>query len=107
MRSSRMTIVYEERPSDSPYVETIIQDRTVSAGSTIRPAASRWHMVFVKLNDRVLPFVVGPLTAAGVVSWTEGADMLWIRFKLGTFMPHLPARNFLDIETILPEAASK
>ncbi len=102
-----MTIVYEERPSDSPYVETIIQGRTVSAGSTIRPAAINWHMVFVKLSGRVLPLVVGPLTMSGVASWGAGAEILWIRFKLGTFMPHLPARNFLDIETILPEAASK
>jgi hypothetical protein len=40
------------------------------------------------------------------VSYTEGAELLWIKFKLGAFMPHLPARNFLDVETILPGAAS-
>jgi hypothetical protein len=34
------------------------------------------------------------------------AEILWIKFKLGTFMPHLPARNLLDGETILPGAAS-
>ncbi len=102
-----MSLIYEERLSDSPYVETITQGWTASDGSTIRPAEIRWHMVFVKLNDRVQPFIVGPLTTAGVVSWGEGAEILWIKFKLGVFMPHLPAREFLDVETTLPDAASQ
>jgi AraC-like DNA-binding protein len=103
-----MSIIYEERLSDSPYVETITHGWSVSDGSTIRPAESHWHMVLVRHASRgnVQLLVVGPLTTAGVVSWTEGAELLWIKFKLGTFMPHLPARDFLDVETILPGAAS-
>ena len=102
-----MSIIYEERLSDSPYVETITHGRTASDGSTIRPAECRWHMVFVRENGLVHPLVVGPWTTAGVVSWGEGAEILWIKFRLGTFMPHLPARDFLDVETILPGAASQ
>ena len=102
-----MSIIFEERPSDSPYVETITSGRTASAGSTIRPAECHWHMVLVKPQDRVLAYIVGPLTNSGVVSWGEGAEIVWIRFKLGTFMPHLPARKFLNLETNLPGAASR
>jgi hypothetical protein len=102
-----MTILYEERLSDSPYVETVVHGRTVSDGSSIRPAESCWHMVFVRHSGRVHPLVVGPLTTAGVASWGEGAEILWIKLKLGTFMPHLPAKDFLDVETVLPEAASQ
>jgi len=102
-----MSIIYEERLSDSPYVETITHGRTASDGSSIRPAEINWHMVFVRENGLVHPLVVGPWTTAGVVSWGEGAEILWIKFRLGTFMPHLPARNFLDVETILPGAASQ
>jgi AraC-like DNA-binding protein len=51
--------------------------------------------------------VVGPWTKAGVVSYGEGAEILWIRFKLGTFMPPLPVRRLLDRETALPGAASQ
>ncbi len=64
-------------------------------------------MVLVRQNGNVQLLVVGPWTEAGVVSYTEGAELLWIEFKLGTFMPHLPARDFLDRETILPGAASQ
>ena len=101
-----MSIIFEERLSDSPYVETITHGWTASDGSTIRPAECHWHMVFVRENGRAHPLVVGPLTTAGVAFWGEGAEILWIKFKLGTFMPHLPARDFLDVETILPEAVS-
>lgn len=100
-----MTIISEERPSDSPYVETITRGWTKSDGSAICPAESCWHMVFVKHQGNRLPLVVGPWTSAGVASWKEGAEILWIKFKLGTFMPHLPAIGLLDTETVLPEAA--
>jgi hypothetical protein len=102
-----MGFIYEERRSDSPYVETITRGYTAGAGSTIRPAECRWHMVFVKLNDSVQPIFVAPLTTAGVVSYTDGVEILWIKFRLGAFMPHLPVRKFLDQETILPEATSR
>ena len=102
-----MTIVYEERPSDSPYVETVTRGWTAGDGATIRPAESHWHMVSVRHNGDARLLVVGPLTTAGAVSWTAGAEIVWIRFKLGAFMPHLPARTFLNTETVLPEATSR
>lgn len=101
-----MSIVFEERASDSPYVETITHGWTASNGSTIRPAECNWHMVFVREKGRAHPLLVGPLTTAGVASWGEGAEILWIKFKLGVFMPHLPFRDCLDVETALPGAAT-
>jgi hypothetical protein len=50
---------------------------------------------------------VGPWTTAGNTYYTEGAEILWVKFRLGAFMPHLPARRFLDVEMILPEAARR
>jgi hypothetical protein len=64
-------------------------------------------MVFVRFNGSLLPIVTGPLTSAGVVSYTEGAEILWIKFKLGVYMPHLPVRDFRDVETTLPGASSR
>ena len=102
-----MGFIHEERLSDSPYVETITRGRTAGDGSTIRPAECHWHMVFVRRYGDVYPLVVGPLPTAGIVPYTEGAEILWIKFKLGTFMPHLPLRNSLDVETVLPGAAGQ
>jgi hypothetical protein len=99
-----MSFVTEERPSDSPYIETITRGRTVSTGSTIRPAECHWHMVFTRQNGHFYPIMVGPWTTSGVVAFTADAEILWVKFKLGTFMPHLPVRNILNAEMILPEA---
>ncbi|MBZ0296147.1 MAG: helix-turn-helix domain-containing protein [Anaerolineae bacterium] len=101
-----MSLIFEERPSDSPYVDMITQGRTLSEGSTIRPAECHWHMVFVKENGNLHPLVVGPWTSAGVTSWGGEAEILWVRFKLGTFIPHLPSKKLLNTETALPEASS-
>lgn len=102
-----MSLVYEERLSDSPYVESVTRGRTLSEGSAIRPAESHWHMVFVRHPGGVLPLVVGPLTTAGVATWGEGGEILWIKFKLGVFMPQLPVKTFLNAETRLPEATAQ
>jgi AraC-like DNA-binding protein len=101
-----MSLVYKTRPSDSPLVETIIQGHTVSDGSSIRPAESHWHLVLVNYRGQTKSIVVGPWTTAGIASWGEGAEILWIKFKPGTFMPHLPFKTLVDKETTLPGASS-
>lgn len=98
-----MTIAFEERPSDSPYIASVTCGRTLRAGAPIRPAEVHWHMVFTRLQDQVLSFVVGPLSTAGIVHYGPDAEVLWVKFSLGTFMPHLPTRALRDHETRLPE----
>lgn len=102
-----MSIFAEERLSDSPYIESVMEGYTMGNGSSIRPAEIHWHLVFVKVNGRVNSLMVGPLKESGVASWGEGAEILWIKFKLGTFMPHLLFKESLDREVVLPEGAGR
>lgn len=102
-----MSLWHEERLSDSPYLETVTRGCTLSDGSTIRPAEIHWHMVLVKHPGGTQLLVVGPLSQSGVASWGAGAEILWIKFRLGTFMPHLPTRKIRDSEAALPEACSQ
>ncbi len=102
-----MTMVFEERPSDSAYIETVIRGHTIADGAPIRPGTNFWHMVFVKRRGAMHSLMVGPCTSSGRTYWEEGAELLWIRFKLGTFMPHLPVKRYLDLETEMPEAVGK
>lgn len=97
-----MSLLVKQRQSDSPYIEMVMQGQTFEQGTAIRPAETHWHMVFVKEHGNFHPIVVGALTKSGVASWAEGAEILWVKFKLGTFMPHMSAKNFLDRETPLP-----
>lgn len=102
-----MTIIFEERQSDSPYIETVTRGHTTSAGTTIRPAECHWHVVVMKQAGTTSTLVVGPLSTSGVVRYGEGAELLWIKFKLGAWLPHLPARAILDTEIALPDASSR
>jgi AraC-like DNA-binding protein len=102
-----MSLISEDRLSDSPYVEKIMRGWTMSEGTSIRPAEINWHMVFVKHPGGSQALVVGPLTTSGVASWGEGAEILWIQFKLGVFMPHFPTKNYRNGEQILPDASSE
>jgi Helix-turn-helix domain len=106
-RREALSIISEERLSDAPYVATITRGRTTSDGSSLRPAEIHWHMVFVRYQGNVKLLFVGPWTTSGVVSYLEGAEILWVKFQPGTFMPHLPTRNFLDTETSLPQASGR
>jgi AraC-like DNA-binding protein len=100
-----MSLIYEERSSDSPYIDMIMRGRTTGSGATIRPAASSWHMVFVRHTGGVQPLIVGPWTRAGIASWEAGGEILWVRFKLGVFMPHQSPRDFLNQELRLPDVS--
>jgi len=73
-------------------------------GSSIRPAESHWYMVIGREGGNILPFVVGPWTEAGTAMWGEGAEILWIRFKIGVYFRHLPPSGFLNAEISLPDA---
>jgi hypothetical protein len=102
-----MTIVFEERLSDSPYIENVTHGWTVDKASTIRPAENHWHMVLRKFNGETHLLVVGALPTSGIVSYGEGAELLWIKFKLGTWLSHLPVKEFVDTEIPLPNASSQ
>lgn len=102
-----MTIVFEQRASDSPYIESVIQGFTVRDGRTIRPAEYCWHMVFVKEHGRFHPLIAGPFTSAGDVSWAKNAEVLWLKFQPGVFMPHIPFSHLLNRELALPDATGQ
>ena len=105
--AGRASISGWTRGSDSPYVDTIMHGRTLSDDSPVRPAECQWHMVFVKKDGESQAVFVGPWTTTGVAHFKKGAEILWIKFGLGTFMPHMPLGKFSDAETVLPDASSR
>ncbi len=100
-----MSLIYEERESESPYVDTILHGWTLADDAQTRPATSHWHIVFTKHEGRQFPIVVGPWTTAGTARWSKDAEIVWVRLKLGTFIPSFPVRKLVDTELVLPEAS--
>lgn len=102
-----MTFAVQTRLSESPLVESVTHGQTIAGGTAIRPAETRWHMIVSRVQDQPRFLIVGPWSASGPLDYGAGADILWIRFRLGVFMPHLPVRSLLNAETPLPEAAGE
>src|SRR5438876_10210510 len=100
-----MIIFDEERPSDSPFVERIWRSHSERGGSFLSIAESRWEMVVTRRHGKITLTVRGPETKATPLGDcpAEG-EWLGIRFKLGTVLPHLPARNLVDATVTLPLA---
>jgi AraC-like DNA-binding protein len=64
-------------------------------------------MVVTRQKGKTYLTVRGPETKAMPAPVPEDAEFFGVIFKLGAFMPRLPARSFVDGEVNLPEAASQ
>jgi AraC-like DNA-binding protein len=103
-----MLLIFDDKPSDSPLVERIWRCHSERAGTFLSIAASHWEMVVTRHNGKTTLTVRGPETNAATLDCPAEGEWLGIRFKLGTFMPHLPARNLLDRRDVtLPEATGQ
>ena len=102
-----MIFTFDERPSDSPFVERIWRAHSLRAGTFSSLAASRWEIVVMRHNGKLTLTVRGPETKATPMYCSVQAEWFGIIFKLGSFMPHLPAGDLVDGAIDLPEAASK
>jgi AraC-like DNA-binding protein len=102
-----MSAIFESRLSDSPYIEILWRGRVEQDYSPVCPADVRWNLLFTKHHGRIRVSAEGATTAFVPKNQFEGVEFLVIKFKLGVFMPYLPAENLLNGDAILPEAAGK
>ena len=103
-----MNFIFDERPSDAPFVEEIWRTQSESAGSFISQAASQWEMVVTTYQGKTTFTVRGPETKATPADCPPDAEFFGIVLKLGAFMPHLPLGKLRDRnDATLPEASSQ
>ncbi len=93
---------FEGRESDSPYVEAVWRGQAGSAYAPICPASNRWHLLFLKDQDKIRVTVEGPLSRATPVSQPEGTEWFGVTFQPGTFLSSIPVRTLLDERAMLP-----
>jgi AraC-like DNA-binding protein len=101
-------IFLEDRPSDSPFVERIYRCHSERAGTFHSVGASHWEMIVTRHKGKTFLTVRGPETKATTADCPADGEWVGISFKLGTFMPLLPANNLRDRRGVtLPEATSR
>ena len=103
-----MFLAFEDRPSDSPFVERVWRCRSERAGRFLSIASSHWEMVVTRHRGETSLTVRGPETKVSAIDCPAEGEWTGIRFKLGTFMPHLPVANLIDRQDVaLPGATGR
>jgi AraC-like DNA-binding protein len=103
-----MNFIFDERASDSPFVERIWRTQSERSGSFISTAENHWEMVVTRYQGKTTFTVRGPETKATPADYPADAEFFGIVFKHGAFMPHFPLIKLLDRnDATLPEATSR
>src|SRR4051812_5341023 len=102
-----MKLIFEERRSDSPFIDTVWRTQSEGPGAFTSVAVSNWEMVVMRQRGVTTFTVRGPETIATPAAIPEDAEFFGIKFKLGTFMLPMPVGNLVDAPINLPDATSK
>jgi AraC-like DNA-binding protein len=102
-----MSVIYEDRSSDTPFVQTVWRTQAQSDGCDIVSADMCWDMLIVAQEGKTKVGVFGPMTRTAHIPHTQGQEWIGVRFKPGTFMPHLSLDSMVNQGITLPEATGK
>ena len=98
---------FEERPSDSPFVERIWMTRSEQSGSFTSISTAFWSMVISKVRGRISISLHGPQTGATCTDFPPEAEWFGIAFKLGTFVPDILPGSLIDGHIVLPDTSGR
>jgi hypothetical protein len=101
-------IVFEDRVSDSAFVERVWRCHSERGGEFSSVAAGHFEMAITRLRGKTFLTLRGPETRASTVDCPAEGEWVCVRFKLGTFMPQLPPGSLRDHRNvILPDASGR
>ncbi len=98
--------VREVRSSYSPFVEQIGHLYVERESTPLCSADGHSHLLLVRYHGETSASVWGPTTKGAIMPYRAGADILYITFTLGTFLPQMPVGNLLDTGAFLPQASA-
>jgi hypothetical protein len=103
-----MLLSFEDRVSDSPFVERIWTARSEAAGDFLSVVACHFEMVVTRWRGQTFLTVRGPETRATTVDCPAEGEWVAVRFKLGTFWPNFRPGALRDRQDLtLPGASSR
>jgi AraC-like DNA-binding protein len=95
-----MLIEFDDRESDSPYVERICRSRSRNAGSFLSMAEGNIELVVTRLPGFLAVTLRGPVSTGSFVECPPNGEWLAIRFRLGTHLPRIPTVALIDHQNL-------
>ena len=100
-----MFLRFDDRPSDSPYIERVWRGFSSGGGPFVSVAAGHLELVVTRVADFTMVTLRGPETRATTINCPPDGEWAAIRFRPGVHLPSLPTRLLLDHRDIhLPVA---
>ena len=96
MLLAKMFLTFEDRPSNSPYVERLWRCYSTEGGPFHSMAEGNLELVVTRLDGLVQVTLRGPVTQAATVDCPANGQWFVIRFRVGTYFPGLPTAWLLD-----------
>jgi len=90
---------FTERPVEhtlADFVEAFVQTQSEQGGDFISEAATHWEMIIVRSDQKPYLMIRGSETHATLGDCPANSEFTIIRFRVGTFMPHLPMERLVD-----------
>ena len=89
-------LVFDDRPSDSPFVERIWRAHSLRAGTFTSVAANHCELVVTRHRGRIRLTVRGPETRPTPADCPADAEWIGIRLSIGSWLPLYPAATVRD-----------
>jgi hypothetical protein len=103
-----MILVFEDRSSDSPFVERVWRCHSERAGTFLSVAASHCELVVTRHRGRIGVTLRGPETTTSPAECPAEGEWIGIRLAMGAFLPRHPAATLLDRRDVeLPAATGR
>jgi hypothetical protein len=100
--------LFEDRLSDSPFVERVWTARSERPGQFLSVASGNSEIVVSRIRGQTFITVRGPETKATDAECPADGDWLGIRFKAGAFLPEFLPGTVRDRSDVnLPEATQR
>jgi len=93
-------IQFDDRESDSPYVERVWRSRSRHGGSFLSMAESNIELVVARLPGFLAVILRGPVSQGSLVECPPNGEWLAIRFRLGTYLEGIPAASLIDHQNV-------
>jgi AraC-like DNA-binding protein len=102
-----VSLIIEERQSDSPLVERIWRSRSEDINTFTSIAANHLDLVVWTYQGKTNIALRGPETKATTAPVPEYAEFFGIILKVGAFMPQFPVSTLVNGDATLPDASSQ
>jgi Helix-turn-helix domain len=87
---------FDDRESDSPYIERVWRSRSTSGGPFLSMAEGNIEFVFTRLPGFQAVTLRGPVSRGAFVECPPNGEWLAIRLRLGTYLPRIPTTTLMD-----------